>query len=211
MSNLYKKAMQDVRMPDEERILERIIKEGGKIHKRKHRPGLTAALAIACVLALAFAIPQSRAQIVAAANRIITVLKMDSGAEIVLESEPEMTAVRVPRNEFAEDKWFTVRDGRILFTGDGKETDITEECSETDYFSYSFADNSGNVHHIFVGGEVEKAGWVELIFSPEGKYLTNIMHVPSDGGPESLSAWHYRAMASMGVPTRFSFSDPQSD
>ena len=58
----------------------------------------------------------------------------------------------------------TVRDGQIYFVMDGSEINITEQCSETTYYSYETTDADGNYHVLLVGGTPDNVGWAELIF-----------------------------------------------
>ena len=58
----------------------------------------------------------------------------------------------------------TVRDGQIYFVMDSSEINITEQCSETTYYSYETTDADGNYHVILVGGTPDNAGWAELVF-----------------------------------------------
>ena len=69
--------------------------------------------------------------------------------------------------------------------GDSAQIDSDEEIDENGY-----------KHMIFVGGTFEYAGWVELLFDSEGKYITNRMSVPGD-----CDTWVELAMDSAGVPT----------
>lgn len=58
----------------------------------------------------------------------------------------------------------TVRDGQIYFVMNDAEINITEQCSETTYYSSEATDADGNYHVILVGGTPNNAGWAELIF-----------------------------------------------
>lgn len=47
---------------------------------------------------------------------------------------------------------------------DSSEINITEQCSETTYYSCETTDADGNYHVILVGGTPDNAGWAELVF-----------------------------------------------
>lgn len=75
-----------------------------------------------------------------------------------------------------------VRNGRIIFTLDGSEKDITDFCSETDYYSYEETCEDGTYHVVFVGGTVDNLGFAEYTLLPDGNYnmRTEYMPLPSD-------------------------------
>lgn len=80
----------------------------------------------------------------------------------------------------------TVRDGQIYFVMDGSEINITEQCSETTYYSYETTDTDGNYHVILVGGTPDNVGWAELIFE-NGSTGTGVIVVGEFGDEEP--AW----------------------
>ena len=47
---------------------------------------------------------------------------------------------------------------------DSSEINITEQCSETTYYSCETTDADGNYHVILVGWTPDNAGWAELVF-----------------------------------------------
>ena len=91
-----------------------------------------------------------------------------------------------------------------MVVGDVK-IDVTDQCSETEYYRYEIVKSNGYRNVIFVGGTVEDYGWVELIFDNTGKYITNSM---GGGGSaqtrfdpaDNRITWMDLAMHSEGVP-----------
>jgi len=60
------------------------------------------------------------------------------------------------------------RDGRIYFTLDGSDTDITDYCAEDAYYSYEHTADDGNRHVILVGGTPDDISWAEFIWDENG-------------------------------------------
>lgn len=87
-----------------------------------------------------------------------------------------------------------VVNGRLYFVIDDIQIDVTDECSDTSYYRYEIKNADGSRNVIFVGGTIENAGWVELIFDSEGKYVTNRMQIRGD------DTWSDQAMHNEGVP-----------
>lgn len=62
------------------------------------------------------------------------------------------------------------RDGRLYFTGDGSETDITDEISEEEPYYIDVIDEMGNTHKFMIGGRAEPGcyGYKEILIDSEG-------------------------------------------
>lgn len=58
-------------------------------------------------------------------------------------------------------------DGRLIFTLDGSNRDITNQCSETTYFRYDMVDEKGIQHIIFIGGTIDDWGFGDMIWDEE--------------------------------------------
>lgn len=85
-----------------------------------------------------------------------------------------------------------VEDGRIIFTLDGSNQDITDFCSETDYYKYETTDKDGFKYVIVVGGTPKNMGWGEFIWDPVGESWGSRGIVPLDCGP-----WMHNAEAEL--------------
>ena len=59
--------------------------------------------------------------------------------------------------------------------------DITDSCSDTDYYRYEIANTDGSKSVILIGGTIENNGWVELVFDAKGNYVFNQMNVDKNG------------------------------
>ena len=70
-----------------------------------------------------------------------------------------------------------VRDGRLYFTANGEDIDITDLCSMDTAFIYVMQDRTGTFHYIFVGGRPDNWGYGSImkkpgtILNPEGEWI----------------------------------------
>lgn len=120
------------------------------------------------------------------------------GSEIMYsESENERTVTI----EKVHADYIKVTDDRVYFVLDDIQIDVTDECGDTSYFRYEIKNADGSRNVIFIGGTVENPGWVELVFDPEGKYVTNRMQIRGEDN------WSDLAMYNEGVPC----GDPELD
>lgn len=109
----------------------------------------TAAASFAMALVLLLAIsPEARA---AVSNLVTRYVFPDSGITLYEEIDElgEVNRVVVVKTEtpaFAE-----LRDGRLFFTADGQNLDITDEISPENPYFYTFVDDYGMTHHMAVG------------------------------------------------------------
>lgn len=83
-----------------------------------------------------------------------------------------------------------ILDDQIYFTLDGSYTNITEECSETDYYSYETEETDGSRHIILVGGPSDHVGWAEFTLLSDGSFFSNATY---DG--EEAPEWLVRGRA----------------
>ena len=61
-----------------------------------------------------------------------------------------------------------LRDGRILFLCWEEEIDVTDRCSERDYYAWEYAYDNGVRQLVLVGGTPESAGWLQVYFFTDG-------------------------------------------
>lgn len=57
-----------------------------------------------------------------------------------------------------------VVNGKLIFTLDGSSLDITDLCSETEYYRYDSTDPDGYRHTLIIGGTPEDWGYAEYIW-----------------------------------------------
>lgn len=124
----------------------------------------------------------------------------------LIENENETAAVIDSDYDFST--YLRTENGRLLFSFDGLNKDITDQVSATDYFRYEKTLENGGRSVILVGGSCEETwGWIELVFDKDGNYITNRMFIPVPGDSAEAEEWHNLSMHGEGVPC----GDPELD
>ena len=199
MENQFKNTYGKIMIDDGRRAeMEAVI--GRK--RNKNVIWVRSSLEVVGLIAVLFIIPATRTEIVNAASRIISAFTAN-GQEITVEQLPDESVAVV--NEVDEKGYALVENGRLYFVLGNIKTDVTDQCSETNYYRYELVNSDGSRNVIFVGGTVVDYGWVELVFDNTGKYITNSM---GGGGsaqtrfePEDNKiTWKELAMHNEGVP-----------
>jgi hypothetical protein len=80
-----------------------------------------------------------------------------------------------------------VREGRIIFTLDGSDADITGYCSETTYYQYELTDANGYRHVVLVGGTPDDLEWAEFVLNKDGSHIASSAVITFDG--DQVPAW----------------------
>ena len=152
---------------------------------------------VSTVVIVLMVIPVTRTQIVNAATNLIKVFTA-GGQELTVEQLPNESAVSI---DYDKNKNYSlVENGRLyLVVGDVK-IDVTDQCSETDYYRYQILNNYGSRNVIFIGGTINNPGWVELIFDASGNYVTNHMCITGYDPQTNPCIWQEQAMHNEGVP-----------
>ena len=91
-----------------------------------------------------------------------------------------------------------VRDGRVYFTMDGSETDITSYCTEATYYQYEQMADNGYRQVLIVGGRPDNLGWAEFLWDSEGNHLASSMRFDSMTGAEN-PRWYELAAEEFGI------------
>ena len=190
MENQFKSTYSKIKIDDSRRTeMETVI--GSK--KNKNAIWIRSSLAVAGLIAVLFIIPATRTQIVNAATNLIRVFTA-GGQEITVEQHSDESVVSI---DYDENKSYSlVENGRLyLVVGDVK-IDVTNQCSDTEYYRYEIVNNDGSRNVIFIGGTINNPGWVELIFDASGNYVTNHMCIAG----YDPCIWQEQAMHNEGVP-----------
>lgn len=98
------------------------------------------------------------------------------------------------RIESTDQTYVTARAGRLYFTLNGQQTDITDKCSTDTYFRYDYTDADHITHVIVIGGTADDYGYAEYLYDADGTYIFNNMNVSSD-----TPAWFVNAEKDLGV------------
>ena len=198
MKDIYKNTFDKINMNEKNKEEMRKNLKELQVSKEKNLPAwMKISVAAALMAVVMVCIPTTRALAASAWKYVTGVFKFSDGSEVSIEysdtGDEESVAVTMDENQKG---YVEVIDKRIYFIHNNSKKDVTEYCSETEYYQYEEIDDNGYKHIIFVGGTLEKAGWVELLFDSDGNYITNRMSVPGD-----CTLWVELAMDSAGVPT----------
>lgn len=156
--------------------------------------------AVACLaigVATLFAIPKTRVMIVNAAERLIRSFHTADGGEVIYEEKDNELSFTV--SEPIDCSYIEVSGDKIYLTVEDKIIDVTSYCDEKSYYRYEMMNSDGSKSVLFIGGSIERAGYVELVFDENGQYVFNKMQVPFINGND-VEPWVDIAMHSEGVP-----------
>ena len=153
--------------------------------KRAARPKWTIAVAaVAAAIALVMAIPATRKAVVNAAEMIAEHLsgtyRSKSGDEIKIwrDSSENLIMVGIDvEKKYPSEIDVDVKEGRLCFLVDGKWKDITDECSDSDYYRYECNNGDGSRSVICVGGTPNNYGWFEITYIYDNKTDLSIEHL----------------------------------
>ncbi|MBP3233550.1 MAG: hypothetical protein J6M65_03905 [Eubacterium sp.] len=169
-------------------------------------------LAAAVIIASIFVIPPTRNMAMAAARYIKNKLSLRSGIEIEYTNETEggtinnkgkisnSTSVSITQNVGDNiNKYTRSENGKLLFLDGDKTIDITDKCSEDDYYKYSYNLDNENKAVVYVGGTAESSGWIEYAFDNTGKCVSKTKFGNVDG-----TTWAEKADKDSGVKNQSS-------
>lgn len=117
---------------------------------------------LAAVLALVLCIsPEARA----AVNRIVRYAFPQSGITIYEGTDTHGNVVGITAVDTEAPPFAQLREGRLVFLGNGENIDITDQITEDDPYIYSYVDDYGLTHYMAVGysGSIENYGIYEFI------------------------------------------------
>ena len=163
--NNYKRALSNIGSSSE------ITLEG--LEKRKHAKIRKRALVTTYSLigaAVLFAGSNATAYAMNGEPWITSIFKSESGIEMTVENMDDATTVgTVTINDDALDAFYDVEGDKLFFTFKDTKQDITDQCSDTDYFKYDYDGEDGLKHTIIIGGTPENPGYAEYAFDENGK------------------------------------------
>lgn len=160
-------------------------------------------IGVAAAIAVIMIVPFTRGIVVNAAGNLISYItsnhnertyevietaETDENGEIVTR-EVHLSVTYTDMGEaFDQDK-----DGKLYFVLDGEWTEITDKCSETEYYRYEEKTADGSRIVICVGGTPDNHGNCQMFFDPDGECIGVMSEV--EGNPE----WCKKALADEGV------------
>ena len=174
--NNYKRALSNIGSSSE------ITLEG--LEKRKHAKIRKRALVTTYSLigaAVLFAGSNATAYAMNGEPWITSVFKAESGIEMTIEDiDEDHTQGTIIVNDDALDAYYDVEDDKLFFTFKDTKQDITDQCSDTDYFKYDYDGEDGLKHTIIIGATPENPGYVEYAFDKDGKCVFDFNNLIGD-------------------------------
>ena len=152
----------------------------------------------AACLVMLFAASNGICYAATGSSLVHTIIVMANGANV--EISEDGISVSFTIESTGDLSYTTAENGRLYLNLNDEKTDITDQCSATDYFRKDYTDSEGNTHVIIAGGTVDSYGWAEYIFNAEGKYIFNTMNIPTDdANPDYVPAWFTKAEKDLGL------------
>ena len=155
--------------------------------------------ATAIIIAATFAIPPTREMTFAAARYLKSMFATKNGLVVEYDTTDEdsqsaMKSVSITTQNGDSPNYTSVKDGKLIFTVDGKDIDITDKCNDSEFYKYD-NDLANNGHSaIYVGGTSENNGWVEFTYDSAGKITTQ-----TTSGNVKGKAWFNNALTESGA------------
>lgn len=197
MKDKVKRMYEEVTMPVscEKRIWEAVEKKQQR-PRPVLRPVLTAAAVLALVICLA---PPVWA---AVENLVIKFFNPDTGLSVYQgENEQGETVVEVHYDTetppFAE-----VRDGRLYFTGNGEDVDITDQVQDGKPYIYTYEEENDRTGYMIVGIDesVENFGIYTFIREADGTWFTGTGQNFMDSETEQAYPWVAKVWEELNIP-----------
>ena len=166
-------------------------------HNRTTRIIRHVGYAAACLVML-FAASNGICYAATGKSLVHTIIVMADGSNVEISEDDNSVTFTIEKT--GDLSYTTAENGRLYLNLNDEKTDITDQCSETDYFRKDYTDSEGNKHVLIAGGTVESYGWAEYIFNAEGKYIFNTMNIPTDEAhPDETPVWFVKAEKDLGV------------
>lgn len=190
MENLFRETFDKINIDDTKKSAIR------KTIEAKNQKNFSWGKGVVCAtvcMAVLLCIPATRNSIVLAANYIKQIIHVADGNVVTYEDTDNERKFTI-ENTIGDKGYTKVEDGRLYFVISNEIIDITDSCSDTDYYRYEITNTDGSKNVILIGGTIEDNGWVELVFDVKGNYVFNQMNVDKN------AEWVNQAMHNEGVP-----------
>lgn len=169
------------------------------LDKKRNLPMWTKAVACAAIgISVLLAVPTTRTMIAYATERLVQIFNTADGGEVIYEEKDGEVSFTISAP--IDCTYMEVSDDKIYLTVDDNKVDVTNYCDKDSYYRYEIVNSDGSKSVIFIGGSIGNAGYVELVFDENGKYVFNKMQVPIINGSD-VEPWVNNAMHTEGVPT----------
>lgn len=201
MDPLYQRTFDQVRMSEEEtgrvraqlasRCAQKKMEEITMRSNEKTRRPLAAIAALCAVLALsvtAFASSGLAERVFHMLSGDTLTVGVDESGEAYVTSSYDGEEPVSPVEER--------EDGRLYFTANGEDIDITDLCSNETPYVHECVDADGQSHLFIIGGERGAIGWAECMVGPDGSLSAFVVSLSpeAEGQP---TPWLDAALAEM--------------
>jgi hypothetical protein len=124
------------------------------------------AAAVAAVICAVMIIPFTRNKVLQAAENIFKPIRSKNGMELDLDFDENNNFVSATVNGEPKD-YLKVVDDRLIFEINSETIDVTDSCSDEEFYRYVIKNDDGSCNVIYLGGTIERYGWLELIVTPD--------------------------------------------
>ena len=160
-------------------------------------------IGVAAAVAVIMIVPFTRGIVVNAAGNFITyittghngrehkverITETDANGEIITREVHLSVVLPEAGNGFDQSK-----DGKLYFVLDDEWTDVTDKCSDTEYYRFEEKMSDGSSFVICVGGTPEKHGNCQMFLDANGECIGVMGEV--DGYPK----WYTKALEDEGI------------
>lgn len=204
MENRVKEVYGQIRMPEQcSRRIEEAMrnKQAGTLktptgYRRISGPAVALATVLLLVLANGTAYAYTGegiiSRIMSFANNAIFTESVDERGNMVSSAVLDTENVTAPA---------VYKDGRLWFTANGENIDITEQISDSQAYIYDYRDSQGIKHYLILGGDPETFSYAEFLYDESknpawvGGYFTS-----GKVGETINPVWLENAKAELGIP-----------
>ena len=170
--------------------------------KRAQHTWVKVAAAVAAVICAVMIIPFTRNKVLQAAENIFKPIRSKNGMELDLDFDENHNFVSATVNGEPKD-YLKVVDDRLIFEINSETIDVTDSCSDEEFYRYVIKNDDGSCNVIYLGGTIESYGWLELIVTPDffnnsensqiGVWFTGGSASGNEMDPDEQSQWEKKA------------------
>ena len=170
--------------------------------KRAQHTWVKVAAAVAAVICAVMIIPFTRNKVLQAAENIFKPIRSKNGMELDLDFDENNNFVSATVNGEPKD-YLKVVDDRLIFEINSETIDVTDSCSDEEFYRYVIKNDDGSCNVIYLGGTIESYGWLELIVTPDffnnsensqiGVWFTGGSASGNEMDPDEQSQWEKKA------------------
>lgn len=198
MKDRVKTMYEEIRMP--KHCEETILRAAGEKRTQRRKPALRPVLAAAAVLVLVICLaPPVWA---AVENWVLRFHDPETGLTVYEGKTSKGSNAELVHVEAGEASFAEVRQGRLYFTGNGENLDITDEVADGKPYIYTYQDENGYTIYRIVGiaGTVENYGGYSFIKDEEGVWLSGEGHNYMDTQTGQIYPWVDAMWQELNIP-----------